>query len=107
MMTNKEVLAIDQDALGKQGFRALSEPSNNIEIWVKELSNGEWAVCALNTGMAAADLTVQWERLWTIQGKFQVHDVWGKKAAGDTGKPYSARVDSHDVLLFRLTPEKK
>ena len=49
MMTNKDVLSIDQDALGKQGFRALADPGKNIEIWVKELSNGEWAVCALNT----------------------------------------------------------
>jgi alpha-galactosidase len=107
MLTDKEVLAIDQDALGKQGFRALADPGKNIEIWVRELSNGEWAVCALNTNSAAADITVEWKRLWTIQGKFQVRDVWAKKPAGDTSKPYTARVDSHDVLLFRLTPEKK
>jgi hypothetical protein len=50
---------------------------------------------------------VQWDRLWTIQGKFQVRDVWGRKAVGDTSKAYTARVDSHDVLLFRLTPEKQ
>ena len=107
MLTNKDVLAIDQDALGKQGFRALADPGKNIEIWVRELSNGDWAVCALNTHTAAADITVEWNRLWTIQGKFQVHDVWANKAAGDTSKSYKARLDSHDVVLFRLTPEKK
>jgi alpha-galactosidase len=107
MMTNKAVLAIDQDALGKQGFRALAEPANNIEIWVRELSNGEWAVCALNTSMKAEEITVEWERLWTIQGKFSVHNVWANAAAGDNEKPYKAKVDSHDVLLFRLTPIKK
>jgi alpha-galactosidase len=106
MLVNKDVLAIDQDALGKQGFRALADPGKNIEIWVRELSNGEWAVCALNTSGAAADLTVEWKRLWTIQGNFSVHDVWANKPAGDTGKSLTARVDSHDVLLFRLTPEK-
>ena len=107
MMLNKDVLAIDQDALGKQGFRALADPGKNIEIWVRELSNGEWAVCALNTNAAAADITVEWKRLWTIQGNFKVQDVWAKKPAGDTTKAYTAHVDSHDVLLFRLTPEKK
>ena len=56
---------------------------------------------------AAADLTMDWSQLWTIQGKFSAHDVWAKKAAGDTTKPYTAKVESHDVLLFRLTPEKK
>jgi alpha-galactosidase len=107
LMTDKEVLAIDQDVLGKQGYRALAEPGHNIEIWVKELSQGEWAVCALNTNAAAAELTVHWDRLWTIQGQFQVRDVWAKKPAGDNTKPYTAKVDAHDVLLFRLTPLKK
>ncbi len=107
ILTNKDVLALDQDPLGKQGYRALAEPGKNIEIWVKELSQGDWAVCALNTSLAPADLTVDWSQLWTIQGQFSVHDVWAKKAAGDTTKPYTARVDSHDVLLFRLTPVKK
>ena len=107
MMTNKDVLAIDQDALGKQGFRALAEPHNNIEIWVKELSKGEWAVCALNTSMKPEEITVEWDRLWTIKGKMQVHNVWANQPAGDTEKPYKAKVDSHDVLLFRLTPTQK
>ena len=106
ILLNKDVIAIDQDALGKQGYRALADPGKNIEIWVKELSKGEWAVCALNTHSAAADITVEWDRLWTIQGKFNVHDVWAKKSAGDTTKPFKAHVDSHDVLLFRLTPQK-
>lgn len=107
LLINKDVIAINQDSLGKQGFRALADPGKTIEIWVKELSNGEWAVCALNTHSAAADITVEWNRLWTIQGKFQVHDVWAKKSAGDTTKPHTAHLDSHDVALFRLTPEKK
>lgn len=106
MMLNRDVLSIDQDALGKQGFRALADPGKNIEVWVKELSNGEWAVCALNTNSAAADITVEWKRLWTIQGKFTVRDVWAKKAAGDTSKSITVHLDSHDVALYRLTPEK-
>ena len=106
MMTNKDVLSIDQDALGKQGFRALADPGKNIEIWVRELSNGEWAVCALNTNSAAADITVEWKRLWTIQGHFNVQDVWAKKPAGDTSKSITVRLDSHDVALYRLTPIK-
>ncbi len=107
ILTNKDVLAIDQDSLGKQGFRALADPGKNIEIWVRPLVNDEWAVCALNTSSAPADITVEWNRLWTIQGKHSVHNIWAKKDEGDTSKSYTARVDSHDVLLFRLKPEKK
>lgn len=106
IMTDKDAIAINQDPAGKQGFRALSEPAADREIWVKELSNGEWAVCVLNTGAAAKDLTVEWGRLWTIQGKFTVRDVWAKKDLGDTSKPYIAHLESHDVALFRLAPAK-
>jgi alpha-galactosidase len=105
LLTNKDVIAIDQDKAGKQGYRVLSEPATQTEIWVKELSNGEWAVCLLNTGTSAADLTVHRNRLWTIHGKFNVHDVWTKKAAGDTSKPYTIHVESHDVALLRLAPQ--
>jgi alpha-galactosidase len=107
VLVNKDVLAIDQDPLGHQGYRVLADPGKNIEIWVRELSNGEWAVCALNTSSAPADITIEWHYLWTIQGKFQVQDVWAKKPAGDTTKPLTVRLDSHDVALLRLTPEKK
>ncbi|HET7535784.1 MAG TPA: glycoside hydrolase family 27 protein, partial [Candidatus Didemnitutus sp.] len=109
VVTDKEVIAIDQDAAGKQGFRVMSEPAKKLEVWAKELSNGDWAVCALNTGDTAADLTVEWSRMgWFLQEKlFTLRDVWAKKSVGDTAKPYTARVDSHDVLLFRLTPAKK
>jgi alpha-galactosidase len=104
ILTDREVIALDQDKLGKQGFRALAEPAKNIEIWVKELSGGDWAVCALNTSNAAADLTIEWDRLWMIRGKFTARDLWTKQAAGDTSKPLVARVGSHDVILLRLTP---
>ena len=104
ILTDREALAINQDAAGKQGYRALSEPSTQTEIWVKELANKEWAVCMLNTGTAAADLTLNWNLLWTVQGKFAVRDVWAKSPVGDTSKPYTARVGAHDVVLFRLNP---
>ncbi|HEY4301594.1 MAG TPA: glycoside hydrolase family 27 protein [Candidatus Didemnitutus sp.] len=104
ILTDKDVIALDQDKLGKEGFRALSEPGRNIEIWVKELSNKEWAVCALNTSQSAADLTIEWDRLWFLHGSYSLRDVWARKAAGDTTKPYTAHVESHDVALLRLTP---
>jgi alpha-galactosidase len=103
ILTDRDVIALDQDKLGKQGFRALAEPAKHIEIWVKELSDGAWAVCALNTGETTADLTIEWDRLWMLRGKFTVRDLWAKRDAGDTTKPLTARVGSHDVLLLRLT----
>ncbi len=107
ILTDRDVIAIDQDSLGKQGFRALAEPSKSIEVWARELSNGEWAVCALNTSATAADLTVTWDRFrWFLKGDYALHDLWTKQAAGDTRAPTTVHVASHDVVLFRLTPLK-
>jgi alpha-galactosidase len=106
-MTDKEALAINQDVAGKQGYRALSEPAKQLEIWVKPLSNGEWAMGVLNTGTTAADLTVEWDRFGPVAAKLSnVRDIWAKKSAGDTSKPTTFHVASHDVALLRLTPVK-
>lgn len=107
LFTDKDVLAVDQDPAGKQGFRALADPGKNIEIWMKELSNGEWAVCALNTGSAPAELKIDWEYLeWQLKGHYSLRDLWTKQPAGDTKTTKVVRVDSHDVVLYRLTPLK-
>jgi len=108
ILTDKEVIAIDQDPLGKQGGRLIAEPSKSIEIWAKELSNGEWAVCALNTSTSEAELTIDFSHFgWVFKGnKYSLRDVWAKKAVGTSEKPYTAKVASHDVILLRATPLK-
>lgn len=104
LMTNRDVIAIDQDALGKQGWRFRAETGS--EIWLKQLSGGSWAVCLLNTGAEAADLTIPFPTLWVLGGKFTIRDIWAGKDAGTTERPFTARVESHDVALLRLTPIK-
>ncbi|MEO5961755.1 MAG: glycoside hydrolase family 27 protein [Opitutaceae bacterium] len=103
LLTDKDVVAVDQDALGKQGFRALAEPSKNIEVWFKELANKEWAVCILNTAGTRAELTVDWH-FHFLRGTYTLRDLWAKQDVGDTTKPFTASIDSHDVKLLRLTP---
>jgi alpha-galactosidase len=104
ILTDKEVIAIDQDPLGKQGWRFRAETGR--EIWVRELSGGDWAVCVLNTGPTAADLTTDWPAMSILQREYNVRDVWAKKDLGTTKAPRTDRVESHDVMLFRLTPVK-
>lgn len=106
VLTDKEVVAIDQDPLGKQGYRVLAEPAKNIEVWARELKDGDWAFAVLNTGTAAADLTVDWEYFgWVLKGKtYTLRDIWAKKAVGDTSQPLVTHIESHGVTLLRLTP---
>ena len=107
ILTDKEVVAIDQDALGKEGWRFLAETGR--EIWVRELSGGDWAICVLNSGSTAADLTTDFSALGILKGEYAVRDVWAKKDLGTTRSApvHTDRVESHDVMLFRLTPVKK
>jgi len=100
VMTDREALAIDQDSLGKEGWRFRAEPSQ--EIWVRELANGDWAIALLNTGDKPADLTLSFRDMWFIEGKRQIHDIWDKKDVGTNEKPFTKRLDSHDVAFLRL-----
>jgi alpha-galactosidase len=105
LLTDRDVLAINQDKLGKQGYRVLAEPSANLEIWVRELENKEWAVALLNTAQTAQELTADWKYFhWFLHGTYDITDVWTKQPAGDTTTPYTARVESHDIALLRLKP---
>ncbi len=106
LMTDRDAIAINQDPAGKQGFRAIAEPAKNLEVWAKELSNGEWAVCVLNTAQSEAELTVHWDQFgWFLKAKaYTLQDVWAKKPAGDTKQDTVVRLASHDVALFRLSP---
>ena len=103
ILTNKDVIAIDQDKAGHQGFRFRVDKDK--EIWAKELANKEWAVCVLNTGDAPAKLTLDMHDLtFLTEQYYDVTDVWTGKSAGNAMDPHTATVDSHDVMLFRLKP---
>ena len=105
ILTNKEVIAVDQDSLGKQGYKFMEHPSK--EIWVKELSNGEWAVCFFNSGDDVLKMRVHWAYLPFLKGTFQIRDLWQKKGIGKTDADFSADIPSHDIVLLKLSPVKQ
>jgi len=103
ILTNRDVIAIDQDKLGHEAFRYSADKEK--EIWAKELSNKEWAVCILNTGPAPAKITVDLRELtFLTEQYYDVKDVWTGKALSNSVEPKTSVVDSHDVMLLRLTP---
>jgi alpha-galactosidase len=102
ILTNREVIALDQDSLGKQGYRYMTHPGK--EIWVKELASGEWAVCFLASGDNRLDLRVDWAHFPFLKGTYRIRDLWQKKDMGTTEKGLTARVAPHDVLLVKLSP---
>ena len=100
LLTNDEVLEINQDPLGKQAVR--TEIANGGEILIKELEDGTKAVGIFNPGPAAASLTVQWSQLG-VRGKQKVRDLWRQKDLGAFEKEFSAVVQPHGVVMVRLT----
>ncbi len=101
ILTNKGAIAINQDPLGKQAYRAIDKGKE--EVWVKPISNGEFAVCFLNRS-AKSDWQVSFD--WGELGfpdKFQIQDAWNDKPLGSTSNLLKATIRVHDVLLLRLS----
>jgi alpha-galactosidase len=100
ILTNKEAIAIDQDPMGKQGYRFMDHLGK--EIWVKELSGGDWAICFLNEGDETLPLRINWQHFYILDGEYEVYDIWTKTTHGTTKEYMEFKVESHDVLFVRL-----
>ena len=103
-LTNAEVIAVDQDAMGAQG-RLVASPGTNLQVWSKTLSGTNVrAVALLNRGAAAASITVQWTALGIPTGGATVRDLWSHTDLGSFNGSYTASsVASHGVVMLRVT----
>ena len=102
ILTNAEVIAINQDPLGKQGYRFMKHTGK--QIWAKELSNKEWAVCFFNDSDETVQLRIDWANLSFLKGSYRVRDLWQKKDLGQTAAEFRAPLPAHDVILVKLSP---
>jgi len=102
-LTNAEVIAVDQDPLGKQG-RVVATPGTNLEVWSKEMSaSNTRAVALFNRGSASASITVQWNQLGLPASSAAVRDLWAAKDLGSfTGSYTATNVASHSVVLLKI-----
>jgi alpha-galactosidase len=103
ILTNKEVIAVNQDLLGMQGRRITK--NGDSEVWSKQLKDGSRAVILLNRGPADTDISVSWEDLgYPAHLSAGVRDLWAKKDLGKSTGTFSAKVPSHGVVMLRVTP---
>jgi alpha-galactosidase len=113
LLTNDEVLAINQVELGIQAKRIAKD--TGYEIWAKPLADTSYAVGIFNTGlespvdafnweggMPKRTLTVNWSDIG-INGVYKVRDVWRHKDVGQFGGVYTAEVPFHGVALVKLS----
>ena len=111
ILANKEIIGINQDSLGIQGFRLSNE--NKIEIWVKPLTKNEWAISFVNKNEEPYKVDFNWSaqnisdeinklNIDFQHKNFKIIDVFKNKQIGDTHKSLKATLDVHDVLMIKL-----
>jgi len=102
ILTNKALIAIDQDPLGKQGRRIRKE--GELEVWVKELAGDKVAVALFNRSGNLVDINVKWNEIG-ICGTRKVRDLWVGRDLGKFRKSYtSVKVKSHEARILLLSP---
>ena len=103
ILTNTEVIAINQDKMGIQGSKKKSE--NDLEVWAGPLEGGCFAVVLLNRGNSTADVTANWSDIGMDATKqATVRDLWQKKDMGTMTGSVKASVPSHGVAMYKITP---
>jgi alpha-galactosidase len=116
ILTNKEMIAIDQDARGISAFKMIMPDS--LEMWVKPLKNNELAICFLNRMGSSKKISLDWKDLNISDAQsgleihfdnqyFSLRDLWLKKDAGKTDKKLMHEIASHEVIVFKLVPSMK
>jgi alpha-galactosidase len=115
ILTNREVIAVDQDPLGIQGWKYLDE--GGLEIWFRPLAGDDWAMCILNRTAGARAVRLDWRREHVRDDfsrraadfdrvTYRIRDLWTGAELGTTATPLAADVPGHDVLMVRLATPK-
>jgi alpha-galactosidase len=102
LLTNDEIIEVDQDPLGKPGYRVSKD--GDLEVWKRELEDGSIAVGLFNRGEKAANVTAYWSGLG-ISGKQRLRDLWRQEDLGSYSDKFTSEVGRHGVLMLRMTKE--
>lgn len=112
ILTNKEVISVNQDKLGEQARRFMDMGEK--EIWAKPLDNGELAVCFLNRTEDVWNLNYDWhkqtiyfaDQINIHKKEYLIRDLWKHQNIGTTKEPTRCMIAPHGVLMVRLSLKK-
>ncbi len=103
ILTNREVIAVDQDPLGKQGSKVRDD--GDTEVWARPLTDGSRAVILLNRSSKEAKVGVSWVEIGYPKALgAQVRDLWKHQDLGVLKGSYEAAVPGHGVVMVKITP---
>jgi alpha-galactosidase len=103
ILLNHEVIAVDQDSLGRQGM-LVWEPVPELQVWSKPLGDGSRAVALLNRSTTPAKITASLSRVGLRSDSAAVRDLWAHADRGRVGRQYSVEVPAHAVVMVKMTP---
>ncbi|MGB2867747.1 MAG: glycoside hydrolase family 27 protein [Bacteroidota bacterium] len=103
ILLNKEIIAIDQDSLGKQGYRVFR--NDGLDAWKKPLSGKRVAIALLNRNSTTRTMKASWQSLELNPGTpYRVRDVWKHTSLGQADSTLSTDLQPHDCKVFVLSP---
>jgi alpha-galactosidase len=105
LLTNDEVIAVNQDPLGHQAARVFQDSAQDIEVWSKDLEDGTKAVGLFNRGEMTNTVTANFSDLG-LTGKQPIRDLWRQKDLGESEEKYSIEVPRHGVVLLKIGQSK-
>lgn len=105
-LTNAEVIAVNQDALGSPATVVYEEEDGVLQYWARKLEDGSYAVAFLNRGSETALMSLYLQSYLQVEWRsYSVRDLWAHEDYGPLREPsFSAEVIPHEAKVYRLTP---
>ena len=105
LLTNDEVLEINQDPLGIPAQRICRSNLKGNEIWIKNLYNGNFAIGIFNNRCYSQTIKVDFNTL-NLSGQFKLRDLWRQMDLGIFENNFSSQIEAHGVILLLLSSNK-
>jgi len=103
ILTNREIIAVDQDHMGIAGRRVRDD--GDLEVWARPLADGSRAVVLFNRSEKPADITAFWPEVgYPTSMVLKVRDLWEHTSLGTRTEKFIANVPAHGVVMVRLSP---
>jgi alpha-galactosidase len=103
ILTNKEVISVNQDPLGSQGRRVVKD--GDLEVWARQMQDGSRAVVLLNRASTEMEISFTWENLgYPSHLNAKVRDLWQARDLGQFKQKFSTTVASHSAVMLRVVP---
>ncbi len=103
LLTNEEVITIDQDSLGISAKKAIDD--GEFEVFVKPLTDDEVSVCFFNREDVRVDIEFDWKRIG-IEQSYRIRDLWNHKSLGVTTDKLKMEIPAHGVVHVQLHPHQ-